>query len=215
MKMNRLLPLAVIALAGLSLGSGCPTFPSLKDRLVDLAVGGSTTLTFQASGIINTYDDVGSEDLVGDVDLQKLLDDAGIKADDVVDVKLAGVSYRVSVPDPNAGRTIANATVQAGRGPGPGPGPTPTALITNFTQNVDAATNWTQAPLDPAGVALINGLLTDILTATKSHSSVVPNPVVTYHVHGESQPANVSTSFTWQLKLDLTIVGKIKVTIVS
>jgi len=214
MKAYRLLPIAVIALAGLSLGAGCPTVPSLKDRVVELALGASTVQTIQAIGIVNVYDQIGSEDLVADVDIQKVLNEAGIDASKVKSIKLAGISYRVTVPDPHAGRNITGATVSAGRGPGPAAGPTPTPLITNFSQNVDAVTGWTKAPLDPNGVHLIDGILTDIVALARD-GTPVPNPVLSYHVQGVSNPTDATTSFTWQLKLDLTIVGTIKVTVLS
>jgi len=178
MKTYRLLPIAVIALAALSMGSGCPTVPSLKDRLVEMALGGSTTLTIVATGVVNTYDEIGTENLTTDVNIKQMLDDAGIDVSQLKDIKLAGISYRVTEPDPIAGRSIDNATVTAGRGAGPGPGTTPTPLITNFSQNVGAATNWTQAPLDPAGVTLINGILTDMIALAKSGTPVT-NPVLT------------------------------------
>ena len=209
MKLQNLFPLALVALAGLTLGSGCPTIPKVEDRIVEMALGASTTLEFQAEGILNTYDDVGIEDLAVDFDLNKALDDAGIDVSDLKDIKLAGVSYRVTVPDPNAGRAISNATVTARRGAG-----VETALVTNFNQNVDAVTGWTTAPLDPAGVTLINGLLTDMVTAAKNHTAV-PNSAISYHVHGTSTPTDVTTTFTWQLRVDLTIIGTIKVKVLD
>ena len=209
MKLHRLFPIAVIALAGLSLGSGCPTVPKIEDRVVELALGSSTTLTLPAIGIVNVYDQTGVEDLVADFDLNKALSDAGVDASDLKDIKLAGISYRVTVPDPNAGRTIANATVTARRGLG-----AETALISSFTQNVDAVSGWTTAPLSAAGVTLINGLLTDIMTVAKNGGSVA-SPTITYHVQGTSNPTGANTTFTWQLRLDLTIVGTVKVKVLN
>jgi hypothetical protein len=209
MRIQRLLPIALIAVAGLTLGSGCPTVPKIEDRVVELALGATTTLSIPAAGILNTYDDIGVENLVTDIDLNQILDDAGVDASDLKDIKLAGISYRVTVPDPNTGRTINNATVTARRGAG-----AEVALITNFNQNVDAVSGWTTAPLSAAGVTLINGLLTDIMTVAKSGGSVA-NPVITYHVVGVSNPQGVTTNFTWELRLDLTIVGSIKVKVLN
>src|SRR5207247_1972702 len=86
----------------LSLGSGCPTFPKLEDRTVELALGGTTTLEFQSASTASTHYDIsGDYDLSAGIDVDQLLKDAGIDASDVTDIKLTGVSYRVSVP--NAG----------------------------------------------------------------------------------------------------------------
>jgi len=207
MRLHRLLPLSLIALAALSLGSGCPTVPSIQDRLVDLAVGGSTTLTIPASGVINTYDFTGPEDLNADLDLTSILDDAGIDVQDVKDVKLSGISYRVTVRDPNPGRTIANATVTAQSGGGAAK-----PLVTNFTVKVDTVTTWTRAPLDTAGVTVINNVLASVLNSVKHGGAV---PIITYHVLGQSNPQGVSTSFTWQLRLDVSVVGTIKVKVLT
>lgn len=208
-KLHYLLPLALIAAAGLSLGAGCPTVPKIEDRVVELALGATTTLSIPAVGVVNTYDQVGPEDLAVDFNLNKVLDDAGVDTKDLKDIKLAGISYRVTVPDPNTGRSIDNATVTARRGVG-----AETPLITNFSQNVDAVSGWTKAPLDPAGVALINGLLTDIVTAAKANTPVT-NSTIIYHVVGESNPPAVTTHFTWELRLDLTILGTIKVKVLN
>ena len=209
MKMRHLLPLAIVALAGLSLGAGCPTVPKLEDRVVELALGSSTTVEIPAAGVINVYDDTGVENLATDIDLNKILGDAGVNVSDVKDIKLAGISYRVTVPDPTAGRSIDNSTVTARRGAG-----VETQLITNFSQSVSGASSWTKAPLSPAGVTLINGLLTDILVAEKGGVPVV-NSMLVYHVVGTSNPQGVTTNFTWQIRLDLTIVGTIKVKVLN
>ena len=209
MKTRHLLPLAIVALAGLSLGAGCPTVPKLEDRVVELALGSSTTVEIPAAGVINVYDDTGVENLATDIDLNNILGGAGVNVSDVKDIKLAGISYRVTVPDPTAGRSIDNSTVTARRGAG-----VETQLITNFSQSVSGASSWTKAPLSPAGVTLINGLLTDILVAKKGGVPVV-NPTLVYHVVGTSNPQGVTTNFTWQIRLDLTIVGTIKVKVLN
>lgn len=210
MKMRHIIPLALIAFAGLSLGSGCPTVPKIEDRVVELALGSSTTLEIPAVGVINVYNQTSPPDsLAKDIDLASILSDAGVDIQDVKDIKLAGISYRVTVPDPNTGRSIDNATVTAARGAG---GQTP--LITNFSQNVSAASSWTKAPLDPAGVTLINGILTDILVAAKNGTQV-SNAVISYHVQGTSNPTVAITNFTWELRLDLSIVGSIRVKVLS
>ena len=80
MRLHRMLPIALIALGGLSLGSGCPTVPKLEDRVIELAIGGSTTLDpFNSKSTVSLhYNTPGTYNLVTDINLNKLLDDAGI-----------------------------------------------------------------------------------------------------------------------------------------
>jgi hypothetical protein len=204
MKIQRLIPvLAVIALAGTTMGSGCPTIPKLEDRVVEVAAGGSVTQEFVAEGVINTFSDSQSQDIASEVDLSKIADDAGLSPGDITGLTLVGVSYRVTVPDPNPGRTITGNITFNGQ-----------PLITGFSQNVDAASDWTKATLDAAGVTAVNGVLTQILDQVNNGTSGPIN--VTYHVDGTSSPTGASTSFTWQLKLDLSVKGKLKkITVLS
>jgi hypothetical protein len=209
MRTKRYVELMVIGLAALTLGSSCPLIPKVEDRVVELAVGGSTTAEFVAAGIINTYDDTQTVDIHDGVNLSQILSDGGIDVSDVKSVALSGVSYRVTVPDPNPGRTIANGNVTIQRAGG-----SEVPLVTNLNQNVDAATSFTTATLDPQGVAVLNGILQDLLTEVQTGTPAA-NTTVTYHVLGDSQPTGASSSFTWQLKVDINIVGTIKVKVVG
>lgn len=209
MKMRHIIPLALVAFAGLSLGAGCPTVPKIEDRVVELALGASTTVSIPAAGVVNVYNQDAPYDLALDFNLNKTLSDAGVDLADAKDIKLSGISYRVTVPDPNSGRTITGATVRAQRPPG-----TSQLLISSFSQNVDAVSGWTKAPLDSAGVTVINGLLTDMLASAKSGTPVA-NSLINYHVNGTSTPTGLSTSFTWEIRFDLTIVGSITVKVLN
>jgi hypothetical protein len=208
MRIHRLLPLAVLALGGLSLGSGCPTIPKIQDRVVELAVGGTTTLDFVADGSTNTWSGTGDYDLA-DIDINSLISGAGIDIQDVKSVTLSAVSYRVSVPDPTTGRTITSGSVSATRGGG-----SPVTLLSNFQQAADQETPFITAPVSAAGVTMINDLLSDLLTAAKN-GGTVPNSSVHYSYNGDSQPVGIPTHFTWQLKLDLSIVGNVKVKVLD
>ena len=211
MRLHRLFPIAVIALAGLSLGSGCPTVPKIEDRVVELALGASTTLELPAAGIINVYNQTSPpENLATDINLNQILSDGGINVSDVKAIKLAGISYRVTVPDPSTGRSIDNATVSAQRAGDP----SATPLITGFSQSVSAASTWQTAPLSAAGVTLVNQLLDDILVSAKNGTPLA-NPTLTYHVLGTSNPQGQTTNFTWQIRLDLSILGTVKVKVLN
>ncbi len=210
MTIQRLIPFALLAFAGLSLGSGCPTIPKIEDRVVEMAVGASTTLEFVADGATNVWSESGDYNLATQIDISQILDDAGIDVEDVKDIKLSGVSYRVTVPDATPNRTVTASTLKASRGGGPATD----LVVTNTSERVDAAFDWKTAPLSAAGVTLINGLLTDILNAAKNHTAVA-NPVVSYTYDGTSTPVNVATQFTYQVRLDVSIVGTIKVKVLD
>jgi hypothetical protein len=197
--------IVLLALGALSMGSGCPLIPEIKDKVVQLAVGGSTTTEWVSDGEVNTHDDSQTVDIKTDIDLPKILSDAGIDVLDVDDIKVSGISYRVTAPDPEPTRRIVNGQVTVRRGAG-----AETPIVTNFNVLVNSATTYQTATVDPLGVDLINTLLDDILTELQSGISASPTQI-TYHVTGQSTPTGVPTHFTWQLKLDLSIVGKVKV----
>ena len=205
---NRLLPAAAIALAALSLGAGCPTIPKIEDRVVELAAAGSTTETFVAAGVINVYNQAVTFNLSDELDLRAILDDAGIDVENVKNVKLTGVSYRVVVPDLNAGRAIQNGNVTVQRGSG-----AVKPLVTDFNANASSVTSWTTAPLDTAGVNLLNVLLEDILTSIKN-GTTFPDLVST-RVSGASVPVDATTNFTWELRLDVSIVGTVEISVLN
>jgi hypothetical protein len=201
--------LALLLLPALTLGAGCPLIPDIEEKVVELSVGGSVITEFEADGIINTYNETETVDFGSTLDLVQILEDAGVDADSVKAVSLTGVSYRVTVPDPNPGRAIENATVTIRRGSGP-----ETPLLTNFASDVNSVTAFTTAPLDPAGVALLNDLLADLLADVQAGGTST-SIEVTYHVEGDCTPAGAETSFTWQMKVDVTILGTIKVEVPS
>jgi hypothetical protein len=209
MNTRQTLPVLVLAAALAASGASCPTIPSIEDRVVELATGGSTTLTFVAEGVVNTYNDTQTINLATDFDLASLILDAGIDVSRVTGVKVSGVSYRVTVPDPVAGRSISSTNVTVTR-----EGGSSTPLVTDFSTSVNSATSFTTAPLDPAGVTVLNDILSDLLTSLQNGTPLV-NPSVTYSVSGTSNPTDASTNFTWQLKVDMSIKGTVDVEVLN
>ena len=209
------LPLAVVA-------NSCILIPEIKDRIVELAVGHSTILHLVASGSNAVHNDSKTINLGSDLNLTQLLSDNGLSANKVKDVKLRGVSYRVTKAQ--AGRSITNGTVEFLRHsistPSPAPGATnPTAgytqLVTAFTASVNSTTGWITVPLASAGVTEINTELQDLLNEAKGLGAA-PKPYITYHVNGTTTPAPPpDVDFTYDLKLDLTIVGTFKTKVVN
>ena len=209
--MRRLYPWQKMALAlsALALVSGCILIPEIVKKIVELALSGSTTVDFVAVGILNTHDARKTIDVEKDLNLLKVLDDAGIRVADLKDIKLLSVSYRVTRPEAaTPGREIQNGNVTIERGSGGG---TETPLVSNFNVLVNAATTFQAALLDQAGVALVNALLQDILTKAKGGVPTNPDLRITYHVTGDSVPGNVPTDFDWQLKIEVSIVGTVTV----
>jgi hypothetical protein len=199
--------LAVLVLAAVVAGAGCILVPEIKDKVVELALSGSTTVEFASVGEKNTHDETGTVDIRDDLDLQGLLQDAGVDVSDVKDVKFAGVAYRVIQPDPDPDREIQDGTVTIRRGGG-----AETPLVTNLNVKVNGATSWQTATLDPAGVAIVNDLLADVLAEAKGGMPAADTQI-TYHVTGDSAPADVETNFKWELRLSVSIVGKVKVSV--
>lgn len=208
---SRLLQVAALALvAAVTMGAGCPLVPKIEDRVVELALGGSTSSVFEATGSINFFSERDTVDFGGALDLRSLIDDAGVDPSDVVDIALAGVSYRVVRKDPVATRQIEGGTVKIIRGLG-----TPTTpLITSFTETVNDVTSYKTAPLDAAGVAVLNQLLDDLLANIKD-GTPVSNPQIVYELSGNSTPSDQDSDFAWEIRVNITMVGKIKVKVVG
>lgn len=204
----QLAALGLIAVSGMG-ASGCPLIPEVHQKAVELAVGGSTAADFAAEGEINFHNDVEVVDLAAGLDLASVIDDAGIDVSKVKDIKVSGVSYRTTRPDPTPNRRIVDGSVTIARGAG-----APVSLVDSFQADVNAATSFQTAPLNPAGVALLNDLVADLLNELKT-GTPAGNTTVTIHVTGASSPTNVPTDFEYQLKLDVSIVGTVDVDVVE
>jgi hypothetical protein len=204
MRARKVLSLAVLALTAQVMASGCLLFPELKDKVVELATSGTVTADFHAQGVINSYTEIKTIDIRDSIDIAQVLDDAGIDVADVKSVTLGGVAYRITGADPTTGRQITNGSITVQR-----QGGLAEDLVANFTANADAVTGWITPTLDPAGVTELNNLLADILTELQGGAAA--NEVITYTVSGNSVPVDVSSDFTYQLRLTISVVGEVKV----
>lgn len=209
MRTFRHAPQWTLVLALAALNGGCMLVPEIEDRIVELAVGGSTTVEFVSSGTLNTFDETATMDVLDGLNLGQILADAGIDVADVRRIALSGVEFRVTVADPDDSREIVNGTVTLDRN---GSGPLP--LISSFVAGAGAVSDWQVAPLDPSGAAVaeINLMLNDILAALPN-SPPANLTTVTFHLDGQSIPGNVPTNFTWEAKVNITITGVVKVTV--
>jgi len=186
---------------------GCILIPEIKDRIVELALTGTTTQSFVASGVVNVYADSITVDLGSEIDLATILADARVDPSDVSQIMLSGVSYRVVVPDPNPGRHI-DGDIYVHR-----QGLTEHALVTGLSEDVNAVTGFKTATLDANGVADLNNLLAELLEELKSGGAIPANKIVTFAAYGTSSPTDASTSFTWELKITVGVVGTVQVSV--
>lgn len=210
MTIRKLAPIGILLIALASMGAkGCPTFPKIEDRIVELAIGGTVTVPWEARGVVNNYNDTGSADLGTALDLSSILDDAGLDASDVKSVTVSGVSYRITVPDPTAGRTIDNGTVTAQRGSG-----AVLSLVSDFDADASSVTGWITPTISPAGVTMLNGILADALTSAQN-GTPIPNGVVNFSVSGVSNPQGVTSNFDWELKIDISVVGEFETQVLN
>ena len=214
MRMHSYLKTLALALPLAVLATGCILIPEIEDRIVELAVGHSIVVPFVSSGETNTHNKTSTINVALDVSLDQILADNGIDATAVKDVKLAGVSYRVTTAE--AGRSITGGTVEFVRHATSTPPGSPVyiPLVTSFGASAASTTGWITVPLASAGVTGVNALLTELLNEAKGLGPAT-NTWVTYHVSGVSLPLLTPTNFKWEFKLDLTIVGTFKTKIVN
>ncbi|MEZ4652652.1 MAG: hypothetical protein R3E12_03345 [Candidatus Eisenbacteria bacterium] len=80
--------LTALCAVGLALsGASCPLIPSIEEKVIELALGGSTTVPFEARGIINDKGQTECFDLADELDLNQILEDADV--DSVTGIALA------------------------------------------------------------------------------------------------------------------------------
>ena len=205
---------AIVTSMGL-MGSGCPLIPSVEEKIIELAVGSTVILPFEARGSINVYQQTECFDFGDEIDLESILDDAGVDVTDVKEIKLMGVSQRTARAQ--AGRTIEDAVIKIWRGgctPGEGEGaaaPDAAAtLVADFDGSAGAVNDFQTVDLESAGVDLINAILADLLAEVQG----VPtgNPLSGgVNIVGNSEPMDVTTDFDWEIKIDIGILGTVEV----
>jgi len=201
MKTHRLIPVAaLIALAGMTMGAGCPTVPKLEKRIVEVAAGGSYTQAFDVSGASGSLiDNVTIH--ASDFNLAQIVSDAGLESGDVQGFKLTGVAYRITIADPNP--HAINGTI----------GVDGTTLLTLTDQSVSAVTDWQRVDLNPAAVTTVNAYLQAVLDDLNNGTSGAGD--LNLAINGTLSPGTSST-FSWELKLEFSVKGKLKeITVLS
>lgn len=189
-----LLPLLALPL----MGESCT-----KEKVIFVAVGLDTTAGFIATGSTNALVEDETIDVGAAVDLGTALDDSGVDVDEVDDINVSRVYYRITVPE--AGRTVTGTTVNVVRGTGPATGGSP-VLLSNVTRDANVATDWIEitSSLNTPGVDVLNSLLDDLLAAEKNGTTAA-NPQIAYHITGTSNPGGDPTNFEWELKVSFNV----------
>jgi len=185
-----LLPLLALPL----MGDSCT-----EDKVIFIAVGLDTTAGFEASGELNIHDDTKVIDVKEDMDLATVLDDNDIDPEDIQSVKVSRLYYRVTQPE--AGRSIENGNVDILR-----EGGAFVPLVGAFAGDASQATDWIEITqlLEPQAVNLLNDFMQELLVELQGGAPVT-NTEFTYHVTGNSIPADVPTNFQWELKVSFTV----------
>jgi hypothetical protein len=203
-------PLVLVLIVAV-MGNGCLLIPKVQKKTIELAAGGSTTIEFPVLGTIQSGTLDQTVNLAG-LDLATVLSDAGIDGSNVKDIKLAGVEYRVSVADPEPDReiTINDITIQVGAGA------EKKLVATPFTDAASSVYDFKLAPIDVASSAAvleINGLLTNLLDNLKDGTALPTSLSCT--MSAASIPADASMNFTLELRLKVSVVGTMEVTVVE
>jgi hypothetical protein len=179
-----------ILFVGLS-GSTCT-----EDRDVQVVITADITAQLPATGSDNEFSGSGTAFLNNEIDLQEILDDNGLESIDEVTVQSA--FYRVITPDPTASRTITGLITVQDQG---------LVSLTSVLVNDPAHLDWTAVPLLPGGVAVINSALAQLVAGG--------SPSLTFSAAGTSTPTDVPTSFVWEVKVRVNVVGTAQVTVVD
>ncbi len=189
-----LLWIGIVLLSGGLTGSSC-----VKDRHVDVVATGELTAQFVSDGDLNTWSESKDVDLQSEV--ASILSGKEFEEDSPPRATIESVSYRVTRPDPTAGRTITGTITVARNGGSPAQLFEITSVVVDQTADTSA---WIPVPLTEAGTTLLNGALHD----------VIANPgaplTLTFSGSGTSNPADVATDFAWETRVRLNIVGKQK-----
>lgn len=218
MRRNALLSLLALVLAALTVQGGCVIIPEVNSKIVEMVASGTACDTLDAIGVINNHNDTSTFDIRAEIDIAQVLEDAGIDVSEVDSIAVFGVTYKTTQPDPDDTRAIVDGQVTVERGTLVGSTFTPTqgpvVVIADFDQIVNDATTDMTAPVSAAGIALLNGLLQDLLDEVKG-SGFVTDSAIRYTVTGISNPQNVATNFKWRICVKVNIKGKVEVDVVE
>lgn len=208
MRRSRFWPQMTLVFALAVMNGGCLLIPQLKDRLVELALSGTSSTTFTVNGSATAADELATVNVSTELDLQTILNDAGIDVSQVTHIGLSGVSYRIVRADADPSREITGGTITIQRGIAGAV----ENLVTGFSAAPGAVSGYQNVTLDAAGVAVVNALLADILEDLKGTPN--PEPSATFHLTGNmTSTSGTAADFDVELKVTIGITGTITVSV--
>jgi len=219
MRKNWLFSLLALGLTALTVQGGCVIIPEVKTKIVELVASGTACDTLDTTGDLNMHDDFDVADL-SNLDIQQILEDAGIDVSDVDSVAVFGITYKTTQPDSRSDREIVNGNVTVTRGSYNSgtqvftPSTGAVDVITNFNVLVNSVTTDQTAPVSAGGIALLNQILNDLLNEAKGLGPA-SNTAIQYHVTGVSNPQGIATDFKWRICVKINIKGKVEVDVVE
>ena len=167
-----------------------------------------STVNLQVRFDVTEGNDQFADTVSVDVDdvlrLREEIEDAGGDPEDLVSLSISGALYRVTRPDPCGCRRIENGRITVGRD-----GQDPAPLVADFEANVSFITDPTPIPLRSEGVALLNEMLADLITALQT--GVSSGETYTYVASGLSVPGCTTCDFEWELTVIVGMVLAIEV----
>ena len=184
-----------VLVVGLS-GSTCT-----EEREVQVVVAVDITAPLIALGSDNTYEGETSIDLDDELNLDEILQDNDLESIDRVTVQSA--FYRVTRPDAVASRVISGGVLVRQDA-----GVDQTLISYQSVLVADPAiVNWTSVPLGPGGVTVLNAALEVVRTGGSA--------VLTVTSSGTSTPVDQATSFDYEVRVRLNVVGTALVEIIE
>jgi len=206
MRRFRFWPQMALVLALAVMNGGCILIPQIKDRIVELAVAGTTSTTFTVNGSATAADETDIIDVGSELDLAGVLADNGIDVSNVTHIALSGIAYRITRADADPTRAVSGGTITIQR-----EGGSVQNLVTSFSASPGSTSGFTNVTLDPNGVAVVNTMLADILAALPGAPA---NPHATFHLTGNmTSTSGNPADFDVEIKITVSITGTINVSV--
>jgi hypothetical protein len=185
-----------------------------EEKDVDLVLGlpMEVEVLFHSTGSLNVHEDTDDVDIEAEIDLAGELDDAELDPEDVEEIALVQVFYKIT--QGQDGKEIQQGELEITRGTGTGGAFVPDAtgtvdLATGFSAPAGTSTDWIDITnqLKP-GINVLNDLAGDILTELQG-GAAAQNTVIRYHVSGIVTP-DTATDILWRIKLVIQATAKKK-----
>lgn len=168
------------------------------EKGISLVVGANVEALFEARGSTNVYSGTEVVNTIDNADIDQILADNDFEEFEVAFVEAAW--FRVVQKDPVAGRTVSGNILVDGL---------TFISYTSIPVNDDQYAFWTPVPMNDSGRNYINNQLLTYFFELFDEDGIPPStePTFTFEIAGDSTPIDEPTSFDWELRLKLTLVG--------